>query len=144
MKRRDYYSTRTGKVTETPEITLKVLKKLFIISFDKLYEDGFFQKYFGYYCVDQGEVKGELGFDIDSQIFLSIRKEGLWPIQNKIEEYSEDDLFDMIEFMYDHCSKPLSGDFHNFNNCGYHYYTFDDKGGQKLYREIIARFSRWI
>lgn len=69
MKRRDYYSTRIGKITETPEITLKVLKKLFMVSYDKLDEDGYFQKYFGYYCVDQGDVKGELGTDINSMDF---------------------------------------------------------------------------
>lgn len=75
MKRRDYYSTRTGKISETPEITLKMLKKLFMVSYDKFDEDGYFQKYFGYYCVDQGDVKGELGIDINSMIFLGIKKD---------------------------------------------------------------------
>lgn len=135
MKRRDYYSTRIGKVTETPEITLKLLKKLFFLNYEKLEQDGYFQKYFGYYCVDQDYVNGELGADIDSQIFLGIRKEGLWPISTKIDDYSEDDLFDMIEFMHDHCSKPMEGTYHQYNNCGHHYFKFDDKKGQTLYRD---------
>ncbi|WP_298369169.1 hypothetical protein [uncultured Lutibacter sp.] len=135
MKNRDYYSSRTGKLKETPELTLKLLKKLFLVTYNKLDEDGYFQKYFGYYCVDQGDVNGELGGDIDSMIFLSLKKENLWPIQEKLESYSEDDLFDMIEFLHDHCSKPLSGYYHQFNNCGHHYDTFNNTDGQQYFRE---------
>lgn len=109
MKNRDYYSSRTGKLKETPELNLKLLKKLFLVTYNKLEEDGYFQKYFGYYCVGQGVVNGELGGNIDSLIFLYLKKENLWPIHEKLESYSEDDLFDMIEFLHDHCSKPLSG-----------------------------------
>ena len=135
MKNRDYYSSRTGKLKETPELTMKLLKKLFIVTYNKLEEDGYFQKYFGYYCVDQGDVNGELGGDIDAMVFLSLKKENLWPIQEKLDSYSEDDLFDMIEFLHDHCSKPLSGYYHQFNDCGYHYDTFNDTDGQKYFRE---------
>lgn len=142
MKRRDYYSTRAGKIKETPEITLKVLKKLFIISYDKLDAEGYFQKYFGYYCVDQDNVTGELGADVNSMIFLGIKKEGLWPLKTKIEDYTEDDLFDMIEFMHDHCSKPISGYYHQHNSCGYHYDTFNDLEGQTYYRETINYILR--
>lgn len=135
--RREYYSSRTGKITETKEMTLKVLKKLFLIAYEKLLESGYFQKYFGYWCVDQDEVHGELGRDIESMIFLSLRKEELWPIREKLDSYSEDDLFDMIEFLHDHCSKPIDGYYHQYNNCGYHYDTFNDLDGQKFYRTTI-------
>jgi len=135
MQNRDYYSSRTGKLTETPELTLKLLKKLFLVIYDKLEEDGYFQKYFGYYCVDQGEVYGELGRDIDAMIFLSLKKEDLWNIREKLEYYTEDDLFDMIEFLHDHCSKPLSGYYHQFNECGHHYDTFNNLEGQVYFQE---------
>ena len=79
--KKEYYSSRTGKLTETAEVTLKLLKKLFLITYEKLDDDGYFQKYVGYWCVDQEEVHGELGRDIDSMIFLVIKKEGLWPIR---------------------------------------------------------------
>jgi hypothetical protein len=137
MRKRDYYSTRTGKLTETPEMTLKIFKKLFMVTFDKLDEDGYLQRYFGYYCVDQGDVRGELGTDIGSMIFLAVKKEGLWPIRKQIDDYTEDDLFDIIEFMHDHCSKPISGYYHQYNNCGHHYDTFNDLEGQKHYRETL-------
>lgn len=137
MKPRDYYSTRTGKLTETPELTLKLLKKLFLVTYNKLEEDGYFQKYFGYYCVDQGDVNGELGNDINAMIFLSLKKEDLWTLRKKLAYYSEDDLFDMIEFLHDHCSKPISGYYHQYNNCGHHYETFNDSEGQAHFREKV-------
>jgi len=137
MKPRDYYSKRTGMITETAEITLKVLKKLFMISYAKLEEDGYFQKYFGYYCTDLGTVLGELGNDIDSMIFIGLKKENLWPLKTKIDKFSEDDLFDMIEFIHDHCSSPVSGYYHQFNDCGHHYNVFNDQVGQLKYREVM-------
>jgi hypothetical protein len=135
MKPRDYYSTRTGKLKETPELNFKLLKKLFLVSYNKLETEGYFQKYFGYYCVDQGEVDGELGYNIDAMIFLSLKKENLWPLRDKLDDYTEDDLFDMIEFLHDHCSKPISGYYHQFNNCGHHYDTFNNLDGQDHFRE---------
>ncbi|SFF34691.1 hypothetical protein SAMN03003324_03418 [Pedobacter antarcticus] len=38
--------------------------------------------------------------------------------------YTEDDLFDIIEYLHDHCSQPLSGYYHDWNDCGMHYDTF--------------------
>lgn len=137
MKPRDYYSARTGKLTETPELTLKILKKLFLVTYDKMEGDGYFQKHFGYYCVDQGDVSGQLGNDINAMIFLALKKENLWNLRDKLEYYSEDDLFDMIEFLHDHCSKPVSGRYHQYNNCGHHYETFNDSEGQAHFREKV-------
>ena len=63
MNKRDYYSVRTGKIKPNKEIDLKVLKRLFLFIYRKLENDRYFQKYFGYYCVDQEEFAGELGED---------------------------------------------------------------------------------
>ncbi|GGG96495.1 hypothetical protein GCM10007415_34610 [Parapedobacter pyrenivorans] len=136
MKKREYYSIRTGKMVSGQEINLPVLKRLFMAVYNKMTEEGYFQKYFGYYCVD-GECIGELGRDIDSIIFINIRKENLYPVYQKIDNYSEDDLFDVIEFLHDHCSKGIEGDYHSWNDCGYHYHTFDDEAGQKHFRELL-------
>lgn len=51
--------------------------------------------------------------------------------------YSEDDFFDMIEFIHDHCSKGLNGSYHDWNGCGYHYEEFNDLEGQKYFRELL-------
>lgn len=46
-------------------------------------------------------------------------------------------IFDMIEFLHDHCSKGLKGYYHNWNQCGYHYDEFNDAEGQSYFRELI-------
>jgi len=87
-------------------------------------------------------LKENLGQTLIQWIFLGIKKEELWPLSTKIEYYTEDDLFDMFEFMHDHCSKPISGYYHQYNNCGHHYDTFNDHEGQKYYRETVNYILR--
>jgi hypothetical protein len=70
-------------------------------------------------------------------MFVNLRKENLYPIYSKLSNYTEDDLFDVLEFLHDHCSKGLHGHFHSWNQCGYHYEEFNDLEGQKYFREII-------
>ena len=101
-----------------------------------VYEDGYFQKYFGINCED-GFIEGELGYDISTIIFVNLRKDNLFPVHEKLSNYSEDDLFDMIEFLHDHASKGLTGHYHQWNNCGYHYEEFNDQEGQKHFRETL-------
>ena len=137
MNKREYFSVRTGKIKPTEIIDLKVLKKLFLLVYKKFGKDGYFHKYFGYYCVDQGEVTGQLGYDLKDVMFIHLKKENLFPITSEIENYSEDDLFDVIEFLHDYCSKGIDGYFHQHNGCGYHYEEFNDKEGRHYYREQI-------
>lgn len=134
MFKREYYSVRTGKINPSQEISFEVFKRLFLAIYNKLDSEGYYQKYFGYDCVDGDEV-GSLGADLEAALFLSLKKEGLYPIKDKISAYSEDDLFDVIEFLHDSCSKGLEGRYHNFNDCGFHFHEFDDLEGQKYFRE---------
>jgi hypothetical protein len=136
MIKRKYYSVRTGKTTPDMAINLEVLKKLFLISYNKLNKDGYFQKYFGIHCED-GFIEGQLGDDISAMIFVNLRKDNLFPVWDKLPHYNEDDLFDMIEFLHDHTSKGLTGYYHQWNNCGYHYEEYNDQEGQKHFRELI-------
>jgi hypothetical protein len=72
-------------------------------------------------------------------MLLAIRKPDLWPIEKKCNNYSEDDLFDVIEFLYDNVSKPIDGFFHEY--CGYyHYHTFDIETGKQEFRDRINEF----
>jgi hypothetical protein len=136
MIKRNYYSVRTGKIIPDMAINLEVLKRLFLIAYNKLNKDGYFQKYWGIDCQD-GFMEGELGDDIPAMIFVNLRKDNLFPIHEKLPNYSEDDLFDMIEFLHDHSSKGLTGYYHQWNNCGYHYDEFNDQDGQRHFRELI-------
>jgi hypothetical protein len=137
MNKRDYFSVRTGKIIPNKIIDLKVLKKLFLIIYKKIEVDGYFQKYLGFYCEDQEEVPGELGYDLKDVMFIHLKKENLFPITIEIENYSEDDLFDVLEFLHDYCSKGIDGFYHQHNGCGYHWEKFNDKEGQLYFREQI-------
>jgi len=94
---------------------------------------------FGYECVDLGNVPGKLGDNIEAQIVRSLRKTNLWPITPLCLDYSEDDLFDVIEFLFDWISKPVphDGDYHSWGQCGWHYSEFDQHTGRKEFRQEI-------
>lgn len=136
MIKRDYYSVRTGKITPDQQVNFEVLKKLFSVIYNKLNADGFFQKYFGIDCTD-GFIHGELGEEVEAIMFVNLRKDNLYPIYKNLPNYTEDDFFDVIEFLHDHCSKGLNGHYHGWNNCGYHYEEFNDIEGQKHFRELL-------
>lgn len=136
-KPRRYYSVRTGKHDPTLKIDLPLLRRLFKDLYVKFDAKSYFQEVFGYYCVDEGDVPGKLGSDIEAQMFLRIQKRNLCPILVAYENYSEDDIFDVIEFLYDHISKPLDGWYHSYNGCGWHYNTFNVDDGRQEYRAEI-------
>ncbi len=143
MRKRPYYSIRTGK-NPNAVIDLPMLLALFRDTYKTFSSDDYFQQAFGYDCVDNGEVSGELGSDIEAQMFRKLRKRNLWPIHDKCTSYSEDDLFDVIEFLYDCVSKPIHVDseYHGFDNCGWHCSEFDKTTGQQKYQEEISVLLR--
>ncbi|MDZ7994541.1 MAG: hypothetical protein RM022_024385 [Nostoc sp. EfeVER01] len=137
MVNRRYYSTRTGKNSDAVRFDLPMLCRLFRDIYLEFKSNDYFQEAFGYECVDEGEVAGKLGGDIEAQMFRTLRKPNLWQIQDKCVNYSEDDFFDVIELLHDWISKPIDGFHHTYANCGWHYHTFDKKGGQKEFRDKI-------
>lgn len=136
MIKRNYYSVRTGKIPPDNQVNFEILKRLFLITYKKLNNEGYFQKYFGIDCTN-GFIEGVIGSDVDAYMFVNLRKENLYPIYSNLSNYTEDDLFDVLEFLHDHCSKGLDGDYHDWNQCGYHYKEFDDKEGQRHFRELL-------
>lgn len=143
MINRPYYSVRLGKnplaIFDLP-ILLRLFRDLYT-SF--LYRD-YFKEAFGYDCVDRGNVPGILGSDIEAQIFRNIRKDNLYPIQDKCESYTEEDLFDIIEFLFDFVSKPIEGSgwYHGYSDCGWHDQKFDKNIGQEEYRTEINQLLK--
>lgn len=134
-----YYSVRTGKNPNGGGFGLASALRLFISVFDELWSQDYFQEYFGFDCIDAGYVPGKLGADVEAAILLAIRKDGLWPIRHRMEYYSEDDLFDMVEFLYDHVSKGVEGFHHSYNDCGMHYKTFDQSTGKEEFRRRVNK-----
>ncbi len=83
--------------------------------------------------------------DVDLEILLTVRKRELWPIADRAPNHSEDDLFDVMEFAFQHVSKPVDGTHHSWNQCGMHWETFDREEGQKHYRtrlnEVLGHYE---
>jgi hypothetical protein len=80
-----------------------------------------------------------LGQDLEGALLLELRKRDLTPIRTKIAEYSEEDLFDIIEFLFDHCSKPEERHYHSYSSCGWHCSTFQREPGRLEYRARINK-----
>ena len=139
MRKKLYYSVRTGKNPLSEKIDLKTLRDLFRTIFVHFENEGYFQQDLGYECVDAGFVPGTLGHDIAGALLLELRKRDLTPIRDKIVSYKEDDMFDMVEFLYDHCSKPIERRYHSYGDCGWHCESFDRAPGTQEFRERINR-----
>lgn len=132
-----FYSVRSGKNKNTKGFGLPELKELFYRIYTNLKEEEYFDEYFGSYCIDEGEIKGKVS-DVPLEILLKIRKQNLWPIDTiQVDQYSEDDLFDMIEFLYQNISKPIDGNYHSYGDCGMHWTTFNKDEGEHVFLEKI-------
>src|SRR5947209_1443003 len=116
---RQYYSQRTGKNPGTSRLTLAELKRLFVSQYDQLSEQGYFQEDLGFHCVDSDFIPGTLGTDLGGEILLTLRKSNLWPFHSTIDDWCEDDLFDVIEFLFDHVSQPTARTYHDWSGCGW-------------------------
>lgn len=131
-----FYSIRTGQSEHPNGLPLEFIQELLLKEYLLLKESGYFDEHLGFTCVDMGFVNGKIQ-DISHEISIRIRKKHLWPIENYILTYSEADLFDVIEFLYQIISKPIKGDYHSYNDCGTHWEIFDKQEGQKFFRERI-------
>lgn len=142
MSNRPYYSQRAGRGRPTATLELNDVKRLFMSQYEQFEKEGYFQQYLGFYCVDSDFNPGLLGTDLKAEILLSLGKSNLWPMEEKMGFWSEDDLFDMIEFLFDHISKPTERRFHDYSACGWHCSKFDQVPGQLEYREKLNRLLR--
>ena len=95
---RQFYSLRKGTNPNLNGLPLSEILGLFIRLYNQMNQDGYFHEAFGYICVDAGEVFGTVR-DPELEMLLTIRKTGLWPIYVKGPFYSEDDFFDVVEFL---------------------------------------------
>jgi SCO1/SenC len=137
---RRYYSVRTGSNPLAGGFDLDTMRSLFREIFIYFEDEGYFQESLGYDCVDAdgGFIAGKLGRSIEGALLLALRKQNLAPIRQRIAFYEEEDLFDVIEFLFDHCSKPVDRHYHSYNNCGWHCHTFDRDPGRAEFREKIG------
>lgn len=133
---RQYYSHRTGTNPNLKGLPLEDVMDLFVRIYGQLKIDGYFDEAFGSFCVDAGEVPGRVR-DPELEMLLTVRKKGLWPVDEKAPFYQEDDFFDVLEFLFQYVSKPIDGTMHSYGGCGMHWETFNQSQGQKDYREKV-------
>lgn len=131
-----YFSQRSGINPNNKGLPLRDICALFEKVYDQFRVDGYFDEAFGSYCVDAGDIPGKIR-DIELEILIAVRKKKLWPISKYHQTYSEDDLFDLIEFLNQHISKPIDGTMHSFAGCGMHWETFNQIEGRKEFRERV-------
>lgn len=136
-----YFSQRTGSNPNLEGLPLSDIIGLFIKVYDHLRQDGYFDEAFGFCCVDAGDIPGKVK-DVEMEMLLTIRKRNLWPIETHADRYSEDDLFDVIEFLYQIVSKPIDGTMHSYAQCGMHWETFNQAEGRHEYRERLNQVLR--
>lgn len=141
---RQYYSQRKGTNPNLDGLPLADVLELFTRLYVQLCKDGYFSEAFGFICVDVGQIQGKVA-DPELEVLINIRKRGLWPVTEKAASYSEDDFFDVIEFLHQHVSKPVEGRLHSYADCGMHWQTFNGPLGQVEFRsqvsEIIALYK---
>jgi hypothetical protein len=135
MIKRDYYSVRTGKKNPDQQVDFEVLKKIFLITYTKIRNEEYFIKYLGEDS-DLGYISGELG-NVKDILYVNFRKENLYPVEECINEYSEEDFFDIVEFLHDHCSKISHGYFYNADSNSHYFREFDDLEGRKYFRKLL-------
>jgi len=132
---RKYYSIRTGK--KNAEMDFSALRKIFFSVYQEFSNKAYFSEYLDDDCPDSGGGNGKIG-DVSVFLLRKLRKDNLWPMHEHWENYSEEDIFDLIEFLFDHVSAPINKDasYHSFYN-HYHYKYFDREAGKKEYRDAI-------
>lgn len=129
-----YYAQRRGVKSEP--LDFEMLKKAFLLVFEKLEAFLYFRQATGYKCVDQEEpISGVWGTDPETFFFINLRMHKLWPIRENINDYDELKLFTVIEFLYDYVSEPQTKYYHKWNDCGYHTSDYDAAKGKARYRE---------
>lgn len=141
-----YWSERHRRGPRSVPLDLEQLKRLVANVLDDLTERGHFQEAFGYSCVDAGDVQGSTGADPNAWFLRVLHRDDVWPYNERISNWDEDTLFDVIEVLHDLCAQGIDGFYHSFNDCGMHYSAFNREQGHMDYREVmnpvLARYER--
>jgi len=110
--------------------------------------EGCFDFLYGRHCNDNDwdMSSQEAGNDPDAFFFLKLRKEGLYPVIDRLDSYSEDDLFSVIEFLHDYVAQREDGAMrHNWCSCGGCDPKYNAEQGQARFRQemndILADYS---
>ncbi len=132
---RAYFSERAGRSRPGA-----LDDKLFATSFSHIYrkydQQGYFQKAFGKVCVDDGYSPGDMGAPLEEEILVRFGpdRRNLVPTIENVGKATKDDLFDLIEYLFDHIAKPIESHEHQWNKCGIHVHKSIVREGQREWR----------
>ncbi len=139
------FSMREGLNPNAQGFSLKEINELFLRLYKQLNIDGYTHESFGFWCVDEHDVPGKIA-DVEFDMLMSLRKKNLWPLEACAPKYKEDDLFDVIEYLFERVSKPIDGRMHTYDNCGMHWDKFDKAAGQREFRrrinELLSHYAK--
>lgn len=130
-------SSENGRVN----FDLSDLRMFLFETFEFFEEKGYFSEAFGSACEDHDDEIGY--FDSKSSMFMKaiLGKSNLWPLKEHYLNYERDDIFSVIEFLFDHVSKPTEETRHGWNNGCVHYLKFDKPNGQS---DFLARINFFL
>jgi hypothetical protein len=141
---KQFFSQRAGRGAASAGLPLHDVKDIFVRVFEQLDAEGYFAEALGQDCTD-GPIVGKIP-DLQTEILIQVGKADLWPISTRHGAYTEDDLFDFLEFCYEIVSKPTESWYHSWNSCGEHYIKFSKAEGKVHYRDrvnkILAHYEK--
>lgn len=128
---RMYYSQRNqpGQAGR-PSLDLPTAWQFFTVDYFRLKKQGYFAQAFGQHCVDDGFLPGTAGEDVAAYVHRKTWIPSVWPISSCSEVPKEAVFFTIVEFLFDHISKPTDSTYHDWDDCGYHHHAFDQDEGR--------------
>lgn len=141
MERR-YYSMRTPESKDL--LDLATLKDVIYAVYSEFKSEGFFDRALGYppFDFDSAPVVGTLGPDVARSVFARTRNKTLWPIEDFLPDYSESDLFTLIELLHDYIAQPLPDGAIDHGYLGVQYVEFDGSSGRLAFRNALNSHLR--
>ncbi len=133
---RDYYLVRSGQESEGIKLTTEELKRSILGVYLNLESKGYFSELFGKECPD-GDTVGTAGLYPDIFVAQRLGRRNLYPLGRNMLDYSEVELFGVIEFLFDHVSKPMASNYHRWDDCGNHYGDFKKIDGQEEFVNVV-------
>jgi hypothetical protein len=128
---RRYYSSRTKPSSLTVDELYVKLRNLYLMFRDK-----------DYFTEKAGITEHDFPNEIKYKAALALKFK-LFPITEwASEEITEDHIFDALEFLYDHVSKPIGWSEKRTSDGEYFwsYDSFDDAAGRQEFRENVNLF----
>ena len=135
---RPTYSQRHGRGRKAAPLAFEQFRDLVARILDDQFQRDRLQEAFGYRCVDEGVVSGELGSDPD--VFFETRLGfPVMPPEKTVVTMDTDELFDFVEVLHDIVSigDQETGRYHSFSSCGWHYSRFARQPAQADLRRAL-------